>query len=116
MRALPLITEEDGKYVSTMLPGSCGEVLGSMGVSSLRAFLEGLLKQRYLDNLATIVPQLSAACDKAGAALRRADAQLECFSIPRLRQLASAAANRFAAALDSLRLKLNLLLQLATSC
>ena len=47
--------------------------LDCIGVSRLRSFLEELLKQRYLRNLAYIVPQLQQACARAAMPRPAAD-------------------------------------------
>ena len=57
-------------------PSSLRGANGGLGVSSLRQFLEALLRERYLQNLRTVVPQLQQASAKLEADLRRTERAL----------------------------------------
>mgnify|MGYP007078078768 CR=1 FL=1 len=54
----------DIAYVRAVLPADSASsaAVERVGVSKLRSFLEQLLRERYLRNLGTIIPQLQQAC------------------------------------------------------
>ena len=63
--------------------------------------LAELLRERYLANLGSIVPQLQQACNSVGEQVGECDAALSSLTPEKLRALCGAAAQRFAQALST---------------
>ena len=95
----------DTQYVEALLPGwmkqQAGESKGCLGVSTLRHFLEGLLRERYLTNLRKVVPQLQQLDEKLAADLRRTELALSELGSLRVQHALREVVSRFADALKS---------------
>ena len=94
----------DAQYVQAVLPGLAAVGAGnvpSIGVSSLRRFLEGLLRERYVRSLRSVVPQLQQADAKLNDELGRIDVALDELTSWRAQAALRSAVDRFAASLEA---------------
>ena len=106
--ALRIREGADVEHVSNALRaapprGPAAAAAAGLGVTRLRSFLEELLKQRYLRNLAYIVPQLQQACSRASMQLGEVEQILEELTPEQLRAVCARSAIRFTVALEVAR-------------
>ena len=72
-----------------------------IGVSSLRRFLEELLRERYLSCLRRVVPQLQQASEQISKQICAADEALDALSGPQLQRAAREAVDKFVGSLQA---------------